>query len=329
MNVLIAHLVRFSLWRAPGWLAPRLAAEFPEHEFKQIHAYDDLPPHLPEAEVFVGMSLRAEQLAMAQRLRWIHSPAAAVHQLLYPELVESDVIVTNSASVHGAVVAEHAIAQVMALAKAMHIAMRHQERREWAQEQMWAEHENARPREIAGATLLVIGLGNIGNVVARRGRALGMRVMATREHPELGADEAHEVFASERLMELLPRADFVVIAAPVTGATKALIDAEALSVMKPTAYVINVSRGALIDEPALIEALREWRIAGAALDVFQEEPLGAESPLWELPNLLITPHTAGLTDQVWERHYLLIRENFERFVTGKPLLGLVDKRRGY
>jgi phosphoglycerate dehydrogenase-like enzyme len=93
--------------------------------------------------------------------------------------------------------------------------------------------------------------------------------------------------------------------------------------------VINVSRGALIDEPALIEALREWRIAGAALDVFQEEPLGAESPLWELPNLLITPHTAGLTDQVWERHYLLIRENFERFVTGKPLLGLVDKRRGY
>ena len=329
MNVLIAHLVRFSLWRAPGWLAPRLAAEFPEHRFIQINSYDEMPLHLPEADVFVGMSLRPEQFAMARQLQWIHSPASAVHQLLYPELVESDVIVTNSASVHGPVVAEHAIAQVMTLAKAMHIAMRYQERREWAQEQMWAEHENARPREVAGATLLVIGLGNIGNAVARRGRALGMRVIATREHPELGADEAHEVFASEKLMELLPNADFVVVAAPVTGSTKALLDAEALSRMRPTAYVINVSRGALIDEAALIDALREWRLAGAALDVFEEEPLGAESPLWELQNLLITPHTAGLTDQVWERHYALIRENFERFLTGRPLLGVVDKRRGY
>ncbi|MEO8725022.1 MAG: D-2-hydroxyacid dehydrogenase [Acidobacteriaceae bacterium] len=329
MNVLIAHLVRFSLWRAPEWLSVRLAADFPEHEFVQIKSYEELPERLPEADVFVGMSLKPEQFAAARRLKWIHSPAAAVHQLLFPALIESDVMVTNSASVHGPVVAEHAIAQVLALARALHIAMRYQQKHVWAQEQMWNEHENARPREVAGATLLVVGLGHIGSAIAGHARALGMRVLATRGHPERGGGAAHEVFGSERLLELLPRADFVVIAAPVTGSTKALLDAEALGRMKPTAYVINVGRGALVDENALIEALKSWRIAGAALDVFVQEPLPTDSPLWGLENVLLTPHIAGLTENAWQRHYELIRENFGRFIRGEPLLGLVDKQRGY
>ncbi len=329
MNILIAHLVRFSLWRAPEWLSQRLQLDFPNHQIVQIRSYDELPMHLPSTEVFVGMSLKPPQFAQAKRLKWIHSPAAAVHQLMFPELMDSNVIVTNSASVHGPVVAEHAIAQVLALSKALHLAMRHQERHVWAQEQMWAEHEHARPREIAGATILVVGLGSIGSAIATHARALGMHVMATREHPERGAGAAHEVFASERLPELLPRADFVVIAAPVTEATHALVDAEALRLMNPKAYVINVSRGALIDESALVDALREWRIAGAALDVFEHEPLAAESPLWDLPNVLITPHTAGLSERTWERHYELIRENLKRFEDGAAMLGLVDKTKGY
>jgi phosphoglycerate dehydrogenase-like enzyme len=226
-------------------------------------------------------------------------------------------------------VAEHAIAQMLALAKSLHIAVRYQQQRKWAQDEMWMEDVRRRPREIADATLLVVGLGAIGSKIAEHARALGMYVIATREHPERGAGAANEVHASGELHSLLQRADFVVIAAPVTGETRAIIDAEALATMKETAHLVNVSRGALVDEVALIEALRERKIAGAALDVFVKEPLPHDSGLWELDNVLITPHTAGFTERVWERHYALFRDNFERFLTGAPMLGVVDKHRGY
>jgi phosphoglycerate dehydrogenase-like enzyme len=156
-----------------------------------------------------------------------------------------------------------------------------------------------------------------------------MRVIAVREHPEKGSEDADAVFGPAQIDEVFRQADYVVLAAPVTGNTKAIANTERLALMKTDACLINVGRGPLVDELALADALRERKIGGAALDVFPKEPLAADSPLWDVPNLLITPHTAALTDKLWERHYSLFSENLRRYLNGKPLVAVVDKRKGY
>ena len=192
---------------------------------------------------------------------------------------------------------------------------------------MWAAIP--RVREVAGATVGLIGLGSIGRAVARSAKALGMRVVAVREHPEKGSEGADAVFGPAQIDDVFGEADYVVLAAPVTENTKAIANAERLALMKGDACLINVGRGQLVDEGALASALREKKIGGAALDVFPKEPLAADSPLWDMPGLLITPHTAALTDKLWERHYTLFSENLQRYLRGEALLGVVDKRKGY
>ncbi len=327
MKVLIVHHHRFELWHAPAWLRERLQSAFPEIKFVQFENFDRILDEIGDTDVFIGFSLRPEQFTAAKKLKWIHSPAAAVHQLMFPELVSSDVVVTNSTSVHGPVVAEHAIAVLLALAKRLPRAIHYQRQKKWAQAILWEEHP--RPREVAGSTVLVLGMGGIGNEFAVRAKALGMKVLAVRESPSKGAGAADAVFALSQLDEVLPQADYVLLCAPVTPATQGVINTERLGKMKKETYLINVSRGPLIDEAALITALQEGHIGGAALDVFTEEPLPPDSPFWDLENLLITPHTAAVTERLWERHYDLIVENLKRFVTGKKLLNEVDKRRGY
>ncbi len=247
---------------------------------------------------------------------------------MFPELVHSDVVLTNAREVHGPVVAEHVIALIFALAKQIPQAVRLQQKHIWGQEIMW--HGHPRPREIAGATLGLVGVGSIGREVAKRAAALGMRIIATRENPEKGRpDGVEQVYASGEINTLLEVSDYVVLAAPTTPATTRLINAERLAHMKSDAFLINVGRGPLVDEAALAVALRNKKIGGAALDVFDQEPLPADSPLWDLENLLLTPHTAGLTDRLWERHYALISENLRRYLAHQPLLALVDKTKGY
>ncbi len=327
MKLLILLHHRFELWNPPDWFAERLRQEFPQVDVVHLRSYEGAESELREAEVLVTWSLRREQFAAAERLRWIHSPAAAVHQLMIPQLVASDVILTNARSVHGPVVAEHAIAMLLALAKKLPQAMRCQAKRVWSQQQLW-EHR-PRPREVAGATLAVIGLGSIGAETARLASALGMRVLAVREHPERGRGFAAEVFGYDQLARVLGQADYVLLAAPLTPRTCGLMNAERLRQMKPDAYLINVGRGALVDEPALIQTLRQRKLAGAALDVFSAEPLPSDSPLWDLDNVLITPHTAAVTDRLWARHYELLSDNLRRFLGGEPLRGVVDKQKGY
>jgi phosphoglycerate dehydrogenase-like enzyme len=327
MKVLIVHHHRFELWHAPAWLRERLQSAFPEIKVVQFENFERIFDQIRDTDAFIGFSLRPEQFTAATKLRWIHSPAAAVHQLMFPELVGSDVVVTNSTSVHGPVVAEHAIAVLLALAKRLPGAMHYQRERKWAQALLWQEHP--RPREVAGTTVLVLGMGGIGAEFAVRAKALGMKVLAVRESPSKGAGAADAVFPLTQLEQLLPQTDFILLCAPVTPATQAVINAERLRKMKKDAYVINVSRGPLIDDAALLAALREKRIGGAALDVFTEEPLPPESPFWELENVLITPHTAAVTERLWERHYDLIVENLKRFMSGKKLLNEVDKKKGY
>ncbi|MGC1452201.1 MAG: D-2-hydroxyacid dehydrogenase [Candidatus Sulfotelmatobacter sp.] len=328
MKLLIVVHHRFALWNVPAWFGERLAKEFPQVRITQRDTYEGIEENLRHAEVIFTISLRPEQFAAAPNLRWIHAPTAAVHQFLCAELVKSDVVVTNSREVHGPVVAEHVMALIFALAKKIPQAALFQQKHFWGQEAIWKE--GAHPREVAGATLGLIGVGSIGRRVAQMASALGMRVIAVREHVEKGRLEGVDaIFSPSDLDAMLKQSDYVVLAAPLIAATHGLINGERLAVMKAESCLINVGRGAQVDEVALAEALRARRIAGAALDVFEHEPLPADSPLWGVENLLITPHTAGLTEKLWHRHYELFSENLRRYLAGQPLQFVVDKRKGY
>ncbi len=319
----------FDMWQPPAWFAARLRVDFPQMQVSQPSGKrrDEDEQELSNADVMIGWSLRPDQLRAATRLRWIYSITAAVDQFLFPELVASDVSICNAGRVHGPVVAEHAIAMVMALAKRVPSAVRYQDRRKWAMEAIW--NERPRPREIRGSTMALVGLGSIGAEIAAMSSALKMRVLGIREHPERGAEGAHEVLGYDSLDTAIARADFVVLAAPQTARTNKLVDGRRLQLFKPNAYLVNVARGSLVDEAALVTALRTRQLAGAALDVFAEEPLPKRSPLWKMPQVLITPHTAFLTEKVWERHYALFADNLRRYLLGQPLIELVDKTRGY
>lgn len=324
--IVIHH--RLDLWRVPPWFGERLASEFPSVQTVQRDTYDGIGDYLSDAEVIFTISLRPEQFVLARNLRWLHTPSAAVHQLMYPEVAKSNVVVTNSREVHGPVVAEHVIALMFALAKKIPRAVLMQQQHHWGQEAIW--NEGPHPRELAGATLGLIGVGSIGCRVAQIASALGIRVIAVREHVEKGRPEGVEaVFPPSELDVVLGQSDFVAMAAPLLTSTEKLINAERLAHMQPKAYLINVGRGPQVDELALAQALRNRQIAGAALDVFEQEPLPADSPLWALDNLLITPHTAGLTEKLWHRHYELFSVNLRRYLQGQTLEFVVDKERGY
>lgn len=327
MKLLIFVHHPFDQWNAPDWFPKRLAEEFTHVNVVCLPDYKRVDEEIGDAEIVIAWSIRPEQIAAAKKLRWIHSPAAAVHQLIFPELVNSDILLTNAREVHGPVVAEHVIALIFALAKKIPGSVRLQEKHVWGQQILW--DEMPRVREVAGATVGLIGLGSIGRAAAKSAKALGMRVIAVREHPEKGSEGADAVFGPAQIDEVFRQADYVVLAAPVTTSTKTMANAERLALMKPDACLINVGRGPLVDELTLAAALREKKIGGAALDVFPKEPLAADSPLWDVPNLLITPHTAALTDRLWERHYALFSENLQRYLAGQPLVAVVDKRKGY
>jgi phosphoglycerate dehydrogenase-like enzyme len=265
-------------------------------------------------------------LAHATRLRWIQSPAAGLGMLLSDRLRSSDILLTNSRGINAQPVAEQALALSLALARRLHTAITRQASSTWAQNEL----TEPAPRVLRGLTLGVVGLGAIGTEVARLAGALGMRVIAMRRRVDLPAPAwVDEVVAPHALRRLLGESDVVVLAAPETHETARLIGAPELESMKPGALLVNVGRGALVDEAALVDALRSGRIGGAGLDVFDEEPLPAASPLWSLPNVIVTPHVAGIRGDYWTVAVDMFVENLRRFEAGEPLLNLVDKEAGY
>jgi len=328
MKLLIVIQHRLALWNAPAWFGEKLGQEFPGLEIVQRSNYDGIEAELRDTEVIFTISLRPTQFTAASQLRWIHAPTAAVHQFMFPELIQSQVVLTNSTEVHGPVVAEHVMALIFALAKKIPQAALLQREKVWGQESMWNEGQHL--REIAGATLGLIGVGSIGRRVAQMASGLGMKVIAVREHVQKGTPQGVQaVYSAAELDRLLAQSDFVVLAAPLLATTQRLMNAERFAQMKPDAFLINVGRGPQVDEAALAEAIRKRQIAGAALDVFDQEPLPADSPLWDLDTLLITPHTAGLTEKLWQRHYDLFSENVRRYMAHQPLQSVVNKHAGY
>jgi len=327
MKVILFQQHKFELWNPPTWVSKQLQERFPELQIVHPTTPENLSVELREAEVAIGSTLPPLELARAGLLKWVHSPAAAVHQFMVPEFIASPAQLTNGRAVFGETVAEHVIALVLAWARQLPACLRYQTLRVWGQQLLW--NSQIRPRTIAGATLGLVGLGAIGSAAAQRAKALGMKVIAMRAHPAMTAENVAAVYGPHEIAKFLGESDFVVLAAPVTPASRNLITAERLTQMKPTSCLINVGRGALVDEGALAKALQEKHIAGAALDVFEEEPLPPDSPLWELENLLITPHCAGFIENLWERHVEEISANLHRYLAGQPLVGFVDKARGY
>jgi phosphoglycerate dehydrogenase-like enzyme len=327
MKLVIAIHHHFHLWIPPKSFADRIRHNFPQLDVVQLDGYDGLQTEIVDADLMIAFSMRAEQFKAARRLKWIHSTAAAVHALLLPEVVASNVVVTNARAVHGPAVAEHAMGLVWAVGRQLHRVRDFQHKHVWAQELLWDQVPH--PREMRGATLLVIGFGAIGRPLAQMAHASGMHVIAVREHPSRPSQPAERVFGFDELDEALPLADFVVVAAPVTDKTTGLFNEERLRKMKRGACLFNVGRGIQLDSAALARVIREGHLAGAGLDVMEKEPLPPDSPLWDVPEILITPHVAGFDDRLWERQYGLYSENLNRYFAGEPLLGLVDKQKGY
>jgi phosphoglycerate dehydrogenase-like enzyme len=314
------------VWNIPGDHVSRLRREFPAHTF--LHAADDAQALalVPEADVAFSSQIGREHLKAARRLKWIHSPAAGVGGMLFPEMIESDITITNSRGMSAETMAEHVLAVTLALFRNLPFAVVRQGERVWAQDEI-SERRN---RTLQSSHVVVVGLGAIGAAVARRMAALGARVTGIRRRPGAPSVEGvSSVLGPDQLRAALGEADVVVVAAPHTLATRGLIGARELSVMKSDAVLVNVSRGRLVDEAALASALGKGRIAGAALDVFEREPLPRESPLWTLPNVLITPHTSGFRPDHWDAAAALFANNLRRFERGEPLLNIVDKEAGY
>jgi len=272
------------------------------------------------AEIYIGAGVPRELLLAAleppARLRWAHSTTAGISSFLYPEMLQSQVVLTNSAGVHAAPMAETALAMMLHFARGLDFAIEAQTRGNWDDERFTGAGSPV--REIAGARLGIVGLGGIGRELAWRAEALGMQITATRRS------------SSRADLELLLReSDYIAVCAPDTPETRGLIGAREIALLKADAVLLSLSRGSLIDEPALISALQERRIRGAGLDVFAHEPLAPESPLWRLPNVVITPHVSAVTDRYWERQLALILDNIERYKTGRELRNVVDKTKGY
>jgi len=317
----------FTEWRPHPLTAEAIRNRWPAMSVLHLPDYDLLPPELPDTDIFIGYSLRAKQLKEARKLKWIHSTAAGVAQLMYPELRDSGITVTNPSGVFSVPMAEHTIGLLLALTRNFPDSVRGQDRSAWVQQELWDKPQHL--TELNGQILLIVGFGSIGCEIARRAKAFDMRVWGVTRSGEGDRALAEKIIAAKDLGTVLPEADFVVVAAPETSETKHLIGEREFARMKPGARLINVGRGTLLDEAALICSLASGKLGGAALDVTETEPLPPDSPLWKTPNLLITPHTSAVSDRLWHRETALLLELLELWFSAKELFNRVNFARGY
>lgn len=325
-------VVTYFFWKEIAWVLAdedcrRLEARFPGISVVAVDDPAALAAALADAEVFLGFHLPPAAFAAATRLRWMQSATAGVEENLYPELAASDLVLTNAAGLHAVAIPEHVLGQMLVLARNLHEAVRLQGTRTW--DRLRCITFGSGIRELDGGRLAILGAGPIGAGLARKASALGLRVRVLRRHATRPLDGAEAVLPPESLLDLLAWADFVVVALPLTAETRGVIGAAALAAMRPEAFLINVGRGELVDEPALVSALERGAIAGAALDAFVEEPLPAAHPFWALPNLVLTPHVSGYTPNFLGKVLNLFEDNLERYLAGRPLRNVVDKEMGY
>jgi phosphoglycerate dehydrogenase-like enzyme len=291
---------------------------------------------IADADAFFG-KITPAMLAAARQLRWVQSATASLEHYMFPELVAHPCTLTNMRGLFSDVIADHVFGYIICFARNFHRYLRQQEKALWAPVGGEAERSTfaAGPgtvsaidrahRHLADATLGVVGLGHIGAEVARRGFAFGMRVLAVDPMQTEAPKWVTTLWKPDRLAELLGQSDFVVIAAPHTPETEKLFRRPQFRQMKRDAYLINIGRGAIVDLTDLTEALQAGELAGAGLDVYEVEPLPADHPLWRMDNVILTPHVAGCSPRIAERHQAVLRENLRRFIKGEPLQNRVNK----
>ena len=299
-------------------LGERFALRNAGLDWFEVRSLDELKARINEVDVLLCSGLwRNELIRAAPRLAFIQSISAGTDQYSRDALGAAGIRVASAQGVNERAVAEHAIALILALARQIPQARDNQSAKRW---RGMIGDLSQREDELGGKTLVIVGMGRIGSRLAALARAFDMRVIATRRDPSRGAGAADTVVGADGLLGVLPQADFVALTCPLTPATENLIDAKALAAMKPSACLINVARGRVVNEPALVAALNQKRIAGAALDCVWEEPLSATSGLWGVPNVLITPHTAGETRRYEDNVIDLLLENLERLWRGEAAL---------
>jgi phosphoglycerate dehydrogenase-like enzyme len=301
----------------------------------------DQPPTslLEQVDIILGGGKFLTQELRAPQLRWVQVTSAGVDWLFDTPLWRSNIVITNASGIHLTPIAERTLAMMLAFRAGLPTLWRYQARREWPVDR-WEQFANPNLR---GSTLGIVGYGAIGSELARQADALGMRVLAVNRtgqrrpiegyfmagtgDPEMRIPE--QVYRPDELLSMLPQCDHVVVLAPLTASTRHLIDARAFASMKPSAYFYNYGRGGLVDEAALTAALQAGQIAGAGLDVFEEEPLPATSPLWDLPNVIISPHVGGMQADYDDRALELFTENLRRYLNDEPLFNVVNRDLGY
>ena len=300
-----------------GWLTASAGEPHPEPPPWATGVAAARRDALARAEVLVALQVSEELMTLAPRLRWIQSVGAGVEQFAAAGVSRDRVVVTNASGVSSASMAEYVLARILQHWKRLP-----------EQEQLQREHRYVQTygRSLAGSTLGIVGMGHIGKALATRARALGMQDLGLRRRVEPGAtpDPAHELFTAEQLHAMLARCDAVVVAAPATPETRHLIDAKALAALPQGAFLVNVARGSLLDEAALIASLESGHLGGAALDVFEQEPLPPESPIWDAPRLLVSAHSSVSVDRYVQDVFACFVDNLERYLAGEPLVNRVD-----
>ncbi len=318
MEMLIYSPEREPFWRFPMWLVEEIRGEFPSLRVTVNYGDRPLSELIPPVEILVSGRLSPEAFTRARRLRWVHSPYVGVGNMLFPAMVASSVIITNSRGVNAEAVATHAVALALALIRGLPWAFEKKRRRTY-------DHgfftRNFVPREPGELVAGVFGYGEIGRRVAAKLSSLGFKVLC------LNSSGRDGCLPFPRMEEFLRQVDLVVASVPRTPLTEGSLDYPRMGLLG--GFLVNVGRGKVVVEEDLIRALSDGTLQGAALDVFEREPLPEDSPLWGIPNLIITPHIAGTSPLFWKREGELLKENLRRFLEGRPLLNVVDKSRGY
>ncbi len=277
-----------------------------------------------DADAMVGWPTN-EHIVAGRKLRWIHAGSAGIDWISQvPELIQSDIVLTNGRGSYGNAIADHCFAMILAFTRQLREFTADQQTKVWS-----GRNHAPNMLELSDATLGIVGLGNIGGEIARRGAGFRMKVVAVDLNPAAQAPGVEQVWGLDHLDDLMQLSDYLAVSVPRTRETIGLIDARRLALMKPSAHLIVVSRGRIVEEEALIAALQEGRLAGAGLDVTATEPLPTDSPLWDLPNVILTPHTSGASVQTRDRGWQLLLENLRRFIAGEDLLNVCNKEAGF
>jgi phosphoglycerate dehydrogenase-like enzyme len=304
----------------PEW-APRLRADVADVTVETSLTEDEAVALIPMADAFFG-NITPRMLAAATHLQWIQTPMAGLERYFFPELQAHPVIVTNMRGIFHDMIPDQVMAYVLAFARDLHSMIRRQLERRWA-------FDEVRVLDLTRMTLGIVGLGGIGLGVARRARPHGLRIIAVDPRQTERPAEVEALWGVDRLDDLLGESDFVVVCAPETPETRGLFGAEKFARMKAGSYFINIGRGRVVRLDPLVAALESGHLAGAALDVFEVEPLASDHPLWGMSNVIVTPHTAGVGAHLEDRRYEILLQNMRRFVSGENLGNIVDKHAGF